>query len=242
MTFIRRLQILTATLLLLANLDIQANAKQPITPDSGKGDVFARIGAARIEQDWTGIADAGMRIGLPHGLELATPLAISFAPIRRRPFEIAFTMGVTDLWPAEPDTWLYTPALIVSTRSHVSHEAAVLFAVDYTHVQVNFKSSPGFLRGAGALMVNMGPYLTWCIGMSYQHVVVSGPSPPELARSGFAGRQRVSIGSVRASAFADSPLFAIHIGAHVDVTVNIRLDIDPESTSSRLEGGFLLVW
>ena len=219
-----------------------ANAKQSITLDPGDAALFARAGAVQVHKDWTWIVDGGLRIGLPWRLELATPLAVAFAPLRRRPFEISFTAGITDFWPISWRRYLYTPAVVASARIHLSHEAAALFSVDFTHIQENRERGPGFIRGGGALMVNMGPRLTWCIGVSYQHIVVDRPLPDALPRSGMAGRDRVSIGSIRVTPFADVPLFSIHTHKRLDITFNARVDIDTEHTNTRIEGGMLIHW
>lgn len=215
-----------------------------ITLDAGDGEVFVRGGLVRLNREPTWTIDAGFRIGLPHNLEAALPLAISWAIVRDARFQIALTGGITDFWPVDKQEYLYTPAVVVSTLAQLSHEAVAFFSVDYTHTQANFQQSPGFIRGAGALMVDMGPYLTWCVGISYQQITVNRPNPRGLDRSGLAGRHRVSVGSVRATPFSDLPLFAIHTRTGLDITINGRLDINAhsETMDARLEGGLLYFW
>jgi hypothetical protein len=217
---------------------------EQITKDIGGKEVFARGGPVKPDREVTWTIDAGFRVGLPLNLEAALPLALTWAIVRDSRFQISLTGGITDFWPIDRRNYLYTPAMVVATLAQLSHEAVVFFSLDYTHVQENFRRSPGFIRGAGALMVDMGPYLTWCVGISYQHVAVDRTSPRELDRSGLAGRHRVSVGSVRAAPFADLPLFSLHTGTRMDITINGRLDINAnaESTDARLEGGLLYSW
>ena len=215
-----------------------------ITRDPGGGEVFVRGGPAKRDKELTWTMDAGLRVGLPRNLEVGLPLALTWAILRDTPIQIALTAGITDFWPVDRQLYLYTPAVVVAMLTHLSHEATVFFSMDYTIVQANFRRSPGYLRGASALMVDMGPYLTWCVGISYQHVTVDIPDPPDLSRSGLAGRHRVSIGSVRATPLADLPLFSIHTPLALDITINGRLDIDAnaETTDARLEGGLMCSW
>ncbi|MBN2527670.1 MAG: hypothetical protein JXR76_14860 [Deltaproteobacteria bacterium] len=221
-----------------------ADTQKPITLDAGDMELFAEGGAAKLNHDWTWIADAGFKAGLLKWLEVAAPAALSVSFLNDTPVAVSITLGITDLWPAGNQHFLFTPALVVSARSRLSHEALALFSLDYTHAQYNRNKSPGFLRGSGALMVDMGPYLTWCIGISYQRLAVDRPSPPNLSRSGFAGRHRISLGSVRVTPFNDVPLFSIHLGRHLDMTLSARFDIDADTDTSdtRLEGGVLIFW
>ena len=242
MTVIRSIILSIAVLFATFSIPAMGDAGEWIIPQPGSGELFVRSGVTQTNKEWSFIADAGLRIGLPHHLEVAAPLALTFAPLWQRRIEIAFTAGITDFWPADSSEFLYTPALVLSSRIHLSHEAASLTAIDYTHVQENTRRSPGFLRGATALMVDMGPYLTWCIGISYQKELIHRPLPDELPRSGFAYTQRVSMGSVRATPYSDVPLFSIHAGAHLDITVNAKIDIDTESTNARLAGGIVFIW
>ncbi|MBN2344177.1 MAG: hypothetical protein JXX29_21450 [Deltaproteobacteria bacterium] len=215
------------------------SSESPITPGAGEGRIWGSGGVIQLDQNWTWYADGGFHAGITNRISIGFPLAISFALLKNAPTEVAVTGGVTDFWSTQLNRWLYTPSAHITAKSHLSHEAGAYYSVDYTHVQTNFNKSPGFLRGAAAFWVDMGPYLSWCIGISYQRILVKRPFTEELHRSGLAGAQRVTLGSVRATPFNDLPVLTINTGTLLSFIIHARLDIDTDTdtTDARILGG-----
>lgn len=221
----------------------EAQSKFPLTMARGSTLIELGGGTQKLDHEWSWTANAVGRVGLTDRVELFLPLAISYRFVGDKRNAVALTVGVTDFWITPNHDFLWTPALVVSGKFQLSSDAATLISADYTHIQSDRSRSPGYLRGAFALMVDMGPYLSWCVGFSYQRILVSYPEPSYLHHSGLASPQRISIGSVRATPFGDAPLFLIRTGTILNFTIHAKLDIDTDSdtTDARFLGGMQLV-
>ncbi len=239
---------LSVLLLLLTAAALPARAADPpavpasaIAIPRGAVVASASTGVVSLAGDRTFIADGTLAVGLPADLAFHAPVALAFAPVKRPSGNgLAVAAGIADLSITPGQQLIYTPSLALYGAGRLSTTGSFLFFADFTAVAVGLPDRmPAFLRGGGALRIALGPYLTWHIGLSYQRRMMGGPLPDDADHSGFAGASRVSVGSVRTTPFADTPLFVIHAHKYLDVILIARVDIDPDTdtTDSRILAG-----
>jgi hypothetical protein len=239
------LALVLGCLALLFTSAAHAQVAESVTLPPGAVRASLSLGTVRIDGERTSTMAAGLRVGLPERFALAGPLAVAWTPVqtvKQSGFSIA--AGVTEMWINRNRRVLWTPAIAMAAKFRTAHAAAVFAAVDWMWLATDFAfaDTPAYLRGATALMVEMGPYLTWSFGVAYQRMVIDGTPPEAIHRSGLAGGARVSLGSVRATPFEELPLFAIRLSPVVDVIFLVRLDLDTDTdtTDQRFLSGIRL--
>ena len=188
-------------------------------------------GAVSRDRSWDYDMDAWLRVGLPGGIELAAPLALAVALFDDGDGSgLALAAGVFDLWIGGDRRLLLQPGAALFGRARVGREASLMLQVDLTGAERidSGGDHPGWLRGAGGLAIDMGPWLTVAAGGAYQRRVFEGEADDGLRQSGFAGDARVSVGAVRCQPFQDLPTLAIHVSPLLDIVVLVRIDIDTD--------------
>jgi hypothetical protein len=204
-------------------------AGDPPTLPAGAFRIVAAGGAAAVDRAWTYAAEASVRAGLSHGVELAGPLAIGVALVDTgRGSGLVLGAGVVDLWITEGGAVLWSPAAALSGRFRTATSASLRASIDLTGVERGGGGGdhPAWLRGGVALLIDVGPFVTVAAGVSYQRRLVGEGAPPAARALGWAGDARVSIGAVRAQPFDELPTLAIHCGKVVDVVAILRVDVD----------------
>jgi len=204
-------------------------AGAPPTLPAGAFRIVAAGGAAAVDRAWTHAVELSVRAGLSHGVELAGPLALGLALLDTgRGSGLVLGAGVVDLWVTEGGAVLWSPAAALSGRIRTATSASLHASLDLTGVERGGGSGehPAWLRGAAALLIDVGPWVTVAAGVSYQRRLL-GEEPVEGARAlGWAGDARVSLGAVRTEPFDELPTLAIHCAGVVDVVAILRVDVD----------------
>ncbi|MBN2802095.1 MAG: hypothetical protein JXR91_03275 [Deltaproteobacteria bacterium] len=223
--------------------DHKTKSADLITLDPGKFSAGVQAGTDRIDRSYYFTASPLFRAGVHKNVELFYPLGISLAPVKKdNGSGLAFSSGVTGLQFTQNFIPVFTPSFIISGALRVSSTARLKFLTDYLFIiNISNQPSPSFVRGAGALAIEIGPYLTFSFGISYQSQVTSGYIPP-TDTTGFYGVSRISIGSVKTAPYWYEPLFNIHAGEYIDIVATCRFDINNDNKSNDLimMGGLII--
>jgi hypothetical protein len=221
-----------ALLCLLAGASARAAAGEagvgPTLP-AGAFRIAAAGGAAVVDRGWTHAAEASVRAGLPHGLELAGPLALGIALHDSGDGSgVALGAGVVDAWITAAGGALWSPAAALYGQVRTATSASLRAAFDLTGVEEigGGGEHPAWIRGAAALLIDVGPYVTVAAGVSYQRRLLGEEAVAAARPLGWAGEARVSLGAVRTQPFDELPTLAIHCGRVVDVIAIMRVDVD----------------
>jgi hypothetical protein len=200
----------------------------PVLP-GGSFRVVAAGGGVSVERTWTYGAEASARAGLSHGLELAGPLALGIALFDAGDGSgLVLGAGVVDLWITESGAVLWSPAAALSGQIRTAASASLRASLDLTGVEEagGGGEHPAWIRGAAALLVDVGPWVTIAAGVSYQRRLMGEEVVPGARALGWAGDARVSLGAVRTQPFEELPTLAIHCAKLLDVIAILRVDVD----------------
>lgn len=219
-----------------------AEAEQPMVPAPGDVRVQAAAGPLVIDRDWTWGLALTISAGIADRVELALPLALNLQLIGDDEGSgIAIAAGITDLWITERRAVLLSPAVVLAGRARVAVEASLRGAIDFRSVDdwTFAGEHPVWVRGAVALVIDMGPWLTVAGGLSHQRLVMGQGAPRGARRAGWVGDARFSAGAVSAEPCRELPTLAIHVLDWLDVIALVRVDIDSDrgSTDLRLLAG-----
>jgi hypothetical protein len=220
----------------------RADAEDPVTLPPGGLNIVAAGGAMTIDREWTWNVEASLRLGLPAGIELAAPLALGVRLIGDdRGSGIVLGVGIVDLWVTRQHQVLVAPAVVLAAHGRIASSASLRVGLDLTGVeQWNFVGEhPGWLRGALALVIDMGPFLTIAGGISHQRLAMGQGAPRGTRHTGWVGDARFSAGAVRTEPFCELPTLAIHAMDWLDVIALVRVDVDTDrrTTDLRLLAG-----
>lgn len=214
---------------LLPRLAAGGEAEAPPVLPGGDFRVVAAGGAVTVERAWTYGAELSARAGLSHGVELAGPLALGVALLDTgRGSGLVLGAGVVDLWVAEGGAVLWSPAAALSGQVRTATSASLHASLDLTGVEKGGGGGehPAWIRGAAALLIDLGPWVTIAAGVSYQRRLMGEEAIPEARSLGWAGDARVSLGAVRTQPFEELPTLAIHCAKVIDVIAILRVDVD----------------
>jgi hypothetical protein len=203
-------------------------AAPPVLP-AGAFRVVAAGGATVVDRHWTYAAEASARAGLSHGVELAGPLALGLALLDTgRGSGVVLGAGVVDLWISEGGAVIWSPAAALSGQIRTSASASLRASLDLTGVERGGGGGehPAWLRGAVALLIDVGPFVTVAAGVSYQRRLLGDETIPGARALGWVGDARVTLGAVRAQPFDELPTLAVHCGRVVDIVTILRVDVD----------------
>ncbi|MBW2278171.1 MAG: hypothetical protein JRF63_11805 [Deltaproteobacteria bacterium] len=237
--------LLAATAALCQPSPAAAEAEQPAVLPAGEVRAQAAAGPLVIDREWTWGLALTLSAGITERVELALPLALNVQLIGdEQGSGLTIAAGVVDLWITEGRAVLVKPSLIFAGRARVASEASFRCALEFSGVETwTFAGDhPAWVRGAVALVIDMGPWLTVAGGLSHQRQVLGEDPPIGAHRTGWVGDSRFSAGAVRAEPFRELPTFAIHAASWLDVVALVRVDIDSDrgSTDLRLLAGFEL--
>jgi hypothetical protein len=221
----------------------RADAEQPAVLGAGDVRIVAAGGALMVDRGWTWGLEASLRAGLGARLEIAAPLALGVMLIGDDEGSgIVLGAGVVDLWVTPAGEVLLNPAVVVAGRARVSAEASLRAAFDLTGVEHwNFAGQhPAWVRGAVALLIDFGPWVSLAGGLSHQRLSIGEGAPRGTRRTGWVGDARFSAGAVRTEPFGELPTLAVHATCWLDVIALVRVDIDSDhgTTDLRLLAGF----
>lgn len=199
-------------------------------------------GALALDREWTWGLEASLRVGLPARLEIAAPLALAVClACNDTGSGLVLAGGVVDLWVSPGRRVLLAPALALTGQVRIAAYASLRLGFDLTGVEQGFFTGdhPGWVRGALALLVDVGPWLTAAAGFSHQRLALGDGAPPGTRRTGWVGDARFSVGAVRTQPFAELPTLAVHVTDWLDLIglVRVDVDLDRETTDLRLLGG-----
>jgi len=222
-----------------------AEAEQPAVLPPGDVRVQAAAGALALDREWTWGLALSLGAGIAERVELALPLALNLLLLGNEEGSgLTLAAGITDLWITESRAVLVTPSLALAGRARVSSDASLRGAIDLTGVEEwTFAGGhPGWVRGAVALVIDMGPWLTVAGGLSHQRHAFGGEPPRGTRRPGWVGDSRFSAGAVAAEPMRELPTLAVHALSWLDVIALVRVDIDSDrgTTDLRLLAGFEL--
>ncbi|MFO8071932.1 MAG: hypothetical protein R6V85_08655 [Polyangia bacterium] len=231
-----------ASAIALASPLARADAEEGVTLEAWSARLAACGGGVMLDRDWSWGLEAWLRVGLPAGLEIAAPLGLALELFGNDVGSgVALAAGVVDLWVTPGRVLLLSPAAGVYARVRIAHYGSLLAAFDLTGVEEGFFRGrhPGWLRGAAALMIDVGPWLTAAAGFAYQRRAFGPEAPPGALRAGWVGDARWSIGAARVQPFGDLPTLAIHVAEWLDLIALLRVDVDRdrEATDLRALGG-----
>ena len=211
-------------------------ARKPATLPAGAFRVTAAGGAAMTDRAWTYAAEISARAGVSHGIEIAGPLALGVSLYDSgNGSGVVLGAGVVDLWVTEQGKVLWSPAAALSGQIRLATSASLRASVDLTGVEQGGAGGehPAWLRGAVALLIDVGPYVTVAAGVSYQRRLFGEETISAAVRElGWAGDARVSLGAVRTQPFDELPTLAIHCGEVVDIVAILRADVDVDSRTT----------
>jgi hypothetical protein len=210
-------------------------AGAPATLPAGAFRVAAAGGAAMTDRAWTYAVELSARAGVSHGMELAGPLALGVSLYDSGDGSgVTLGAGVVDLWITENGSVLWSPAAALSGRIRTATSASLRVSVDLTGVEQGGAGGehPAWIRGAAALLIDVGPYVTIAAGVSYQRRLFGEETIAAARALGWAGDARVSLGAVRTQPFDELPTLAIHCGRVVDVIAILRADVDMDSRTT----------
>jgi hypothetical protein len=198
-------------------------------------------GGLMLERDWSWGLEASLRVGLPARFEVAAPLALGVCLVCEEGSGLVIGGGVVDLWITEQRKLLLATAVALSGQVRVATSASVRLSFDLTGVERGFFTGahPGWIRGAMALLIDVGPWLTASAGFCHQRLAIGDGAPPGTRRAGWVGDARFSVGAVRTHPFAETPTLAVHVVDWLDIIALVRadIDLDTETTDLRLLGG-----
>jgi len=228
-----------AALCTLAGTPQRAAAQEagvsPTLP-AGAFRIAAAGGAAMTDRAWTYAAEISARAGLSHGIEIAGPLALGVSLYDSGLGSgVVLGAGVVDLWVTERGKILWSPAAMLSGQIRTATSASLRASVDLTGVEQGGGGGehPAWIRGAVALLIDVGPYVTIAAGVSYQRRLFGEETISAAARElGWAGDARVSLGAVRTQPFDELPTLAVHCGKVVDIVAILRADVDMDSRTT----------
>ena len=222
-----------------------AEAEQPAVLPTGHVRAQAAAGPLVMDREWTWCLALRLGAGITDRIELALPLALNVLLIGDDEGSgLTLAAGIVDLWITEERAVLVRPSLIFAGRARVASEASFRGAVELSGVETwTFSGDhPAWVRGAVALVIDVGPWLTAAGGLSHQRLVFGEEPPPGARRPGWVGKARFSAGAVSAEPFRVLPTLAVHALAWLDVIALVRVGVDADggSTDLRLLAGLEL--
>ncbi|MDJ0763373.1 MAG: hypothetical protein QNJ97_10325 [Myxococcota bacterium] len=228
---------LTCIVLISSNQSLRADrSSAPFIVPPGKFQALAAAGPLIIDRSVYLGLEGSFEIGLFPGFELAGPLALTLRIIEPAPGSGVYLCGgIVDMWFRPKTDVFFAPAVILGGQARVGPAAAVRAAMDVTWVThgVDDWQSDAWLRGSFAVVIDFGRFATVTAGVSYQRIISGQDQPSDQAyQTGWVGNSRVSVGSVRAAPFHDSPILSIHVARFLDVIVISRFDINMERNTN----------
>lgn len=211
------------------------DAEDPPVLGPGRFRVGIAGGAASADRDWTYAAELSARAGISRRLELAGPLALGIALFDAGDGSgLALGGGIVDAWVAGDGAFLWSPAVALAGRFRTAASASLRAAVDLTGAERDLARGehPAWIRGAAALLIDMGPYATIAVGASYQRRLAGEEGAERLGEVGWAGDARVSLLAVRTEPFEELPTLAVHVIPALDVVAIVRIDIDLDTRTT----------
>ena len=213
--------------------------------EAGTARIDVAGGALSLDREWTWGLEASARVGLPARLEIAAPLALAVClACTESGSGLVLAGGVVDLWVTPGRRVLLAPALALTGQVRIAAYASLRLGFDLTGVERSFFADdhPNWVRGALALLVDVGPWLTAAAGFSHQRLALGDGAPPGTRRTGWVGDARFSVGAVRTQPFCEVPTLAVHVTEWLDLIglVRVDVDLDRETTDLRLLGGAAL--
>jgi hypothetical protein len=214
-------------------------------PEAGQVQASIAGGVVVLDRDPTWGARMSFAVGLHDRVTLAGPLALAVSLVRPRPHDQLYLVaGVVDLFVTPNGALLHTPAVAVAGQGRIGHEFALRAALDLTWVLDGFDrgAQPLWARGAVAMLLDMGPYLTLAFGLGFQRAVTAGPIPRGARRMGWVADSRASFGAVRSQPLSDLPTISVHLNDVLDAVLLVRVDVDTDlnTTDSRWLAGLAL--
>jgi len=222
-----------------------ADAADPVVLPLGDFRLAAAAGPVSLQGEWTWGLEASVRVGLPFGFEFGGPLALGYSLISTNSGAgLMLSAGVVDMWVTDDGRYLWTPAAILSAQLRAAHSASLRIAFDITGVEEGLGGGdhPAWWRGAVALLIDMGPFLTISMGVSHQRLFVGEGAPVGSRRSGWVGDARLTLGAVRAQPFEELPTVAVHLTDWISIIglVTFAIDTDLRTTDARYLAGLRL--
>lgn len=226
-----------AVVALTAPLHASGAAEIPLL-DAGGVRGSAAAGLAVLDRDLSLDLDFSFEVGIATGVEIAWPLALGVRILDGGPGSALYLgVGIVDLAIVPGTHVIYAPAAVLAGQARMGAEATFRGAFDVSGAEEDLAEGDQgvWVRGSLGLVVDVGPWLSAGLGFSYQREVVSALPPEGVHEAGWVSGSRVSIGAVRSQPFADLPTLSVHLDAHVDFVLLVRVDIDTivETTDSR---------
>lgn len=201
------------------------------------GEMRSRVsaGVGMLDRNASFALDFSLEIGVADGVQLAAPAALGVRVIEAHPGSgLYLGAGITDLYVSETGDFFYTPVVAIYGQARLGHESAVRGGIDFLGVEQapSGEDHPFWLRGALAVVIDFGPWVTFAAGVSYQRQIVRGSVPENPGTLSWVGDSRISVGAVRCQPFASLPTLSVHLHPFVDLIVLMSFDVDMNARTS----------
>lgn len=203
-------------------------AAEPALPDPGTAEVSFSGGVNQGRKGLYPLARLEGILGVGDRLALRLPLSLEVAVLRPdRDNALVLVGGLSDLWVSPGGEPLAAWGAAMAGRLRLGAEAGLRLGMGVGGAlgQTRLASSL-WLEGGAALVLDVGPFLTICLGFAYERLLYGPGATEEVARLGWVSDAHIQLLSAPLESQLDPPLFTVHLPGGLDLLALATVDIE----------------